>query len=89
MSLSEKLAVVSNKEKKQVLCKLGQMLVGGAIPAEDRDHLVIAVMTPSGDPRRISSIALAAVLQEEGHNISGTSITTHRLKRCSCFRVGA
>jgi hypothetical protein len=89
MSLSEKLAAASNKEKKQVICKLGQLMVGSVLPIEDRDYLIAAVMTPSGDPRRISSAALAAVLQEEGHDISSTSITSHRLKRCCCFRGGA
>ena len=86
MSLSEKLTAVSNKEKKQSLCKLGQLMVGSILPLEDRDYLISAVMTPSGDPQRISSAALAAVLQEEGHDVSGTSITNHRLKRCCCFR---
>jgi hypothetical protein len=88
MSLSEKLTAVSNKEKKQSLCKLGQMMVGNTLPIEDRDYLIAAVMTPSGDPQRISSAALASVLQEEGHDISATSITHHRLKRCGCFRGG-
>lgn len=88
MSLSERLNLVSNKEKKTILCKLGELMTGTEIQIEDRDQLVAAVMTPSGDSRRISSAALAFVLSEEGYLVSATSITNHRLKRCSCFKGG-
>jgi hypothetical protein len=88
MSLSERLTSVSNKEKKTVLCKLGELMAGTELQIEDRDHLIAAVVIPSGDSRRISSAALASVLSEEGHFISATSITNHRLKRCSCFKRG-
>lgn len=88
MSLSERLASVSNKENKTALCKLGELMVGSELSLEDRDQLIAAVMTPSGDPRRISSDALSQALEEEGISISSTSITRHRLKRCSCFKRG-
>jgi hypothetical protein len=64
-------------------------MTGPKLSIDDRDQLISVVMIPSGDSRRISSAALASVLSEEGHFISATSITTHRLKRCSCFRGGA
>ena len=88
MSLSERLTLVSNKEKKITLCKLGDLMAGTSLQTEDRDQLISAVLTPSGDARRISSDALSHALEEEGISISGTSITRHRLKRCSCFKGG-
>ena len=88
MSLSERLILVSNKENKTTLCKLGELMTESELGIEDRDQLVAAVMTPSGDSRRISSTALAFVLSEEGHSVSATSITNHRLKRCLCFKGG-
>jgi hypothetical protein len=88
MSLSERLTLVSNKERKTVLCKLGELMAGTELQIEDRDHLIAAVLIPSGDPRRISSDALSHALEEEGISVSGTSITRHRLKRCSCFKRG-
>ena len=88
MSLSERLTLFSNKEKKTALCKLGELMAGTELQIEDRDQLISAVLTPSGDARRISSDALSHALEEEGISISGTSITRHRLKRCSCFKRG-
>ena len=89
MSLSERLAEVSTSESKTVLCKLGELMLGTDLSLEDRDNLIAAVLTPSGDPRRISSDAISHALEEEENiSISATSITRHRLKRCSCFKKG-
>ena len=85
MSLADRL-VKETVQSKEIVCKLGALLIDESIPQKDRDVLELVVNTPATAPGGLTNSAIARVLREENHYISNSSVDRHRRGDCGCSR---
>lgn len=88
MPLADKLSAASdNYQKDKSTCKLVALTLDPNIPKKDREALSEVINLKEGDEGFIPNSTLAALLTEEGYDISASSVDRHRGNKCSCRRL--
>jgi hypothetical protein len=89
MPLADKLTTASQEYKKnQTTCKLVALTQDQKIPKRDRDALAEVINLTENDEGFIPNSRLAVLLNEEGYDVSASSVDRHRGGKCSCRRIG-
>jgi hypothetical protein len=89
MSISERIVQASESPKKVRLCKLGVLLAGSILSAEDKNHINLVIDTDIRTPNRVSNVSLASILREEGFDISVSAVDRHKKRTCGCYNLSA
>lgn len=84
MTLSERLTHSSKPQER--FCKIGLILNGTQLSAEDNKVLKDFLDTPEGVVGRLTNAAIAVALRAEGFDISNSSVDRHRGGQCACNR---
>jgi hypothetical protein len=84
MSLAEKLQRTTPTGA-GLPCKIGSLLQGTQLSAEDKAKLAEVLEVPYGSPGRLPNTAIAAALREEGFDVGDASVNKHRGGTCRCF----
>lgn len=88
MPLADKLQKASVDYKVAVsTCKLMSLTIDPKISKKDRDALLSIVDLLPHEDGFIPNSRLAALLREEGYDISPSAVDRHRGNRCSCQRL--
>jgi hypothetical protein len=86
MSLGDTLELLA-KESKNQRCKLGVLMDSGSLELHDHATLITILQQPKDDPARVTNKAIAALLRDEGYDITDTTVDRHRSKTCLCHKV--
>jgi hypothetical protein len=89
MSISEKIKQASQAPVGLRLCKLGVLLAGSILSEQDKKDITSVIETDISSPNRVSNVALAGILREEGFDISVSAVDRHKKKSCGCYNLSA
>jgi hypothetical protein len=89
MSISEKIKQASSNPTKVRLCKLGVLLAGSILSDQDKNDIISVINADINNPNRVSNVALAVILREEGFDISVSAVDRHKKKSCGCYNLSA
>lgn len=84
MSLLEKLEQVTPLGA-GLPCKIGSLLNGDKLSAEERAKLQEVLDVPYGTPGRLPNTTIAAALRSEGYDVGNAAVNKHRRHACRCF----
>lgn len=88
MPLADKLSVASETYlKSKTTCKLIALTLDTKVPKKDREALAAVIELPMHAEGYIPNSTLAALLREEGYDISTSAVDRHRGNKCSCRRL--
>jgi hypothetical protein len=87
MSISEKIKQASENPTSLRLCKLGVLLAGTILSEQDKTDITSVLETDITSPNRVSNVALAGILREEGFDISVSAVDRHKKKSCGCYNL--
>lgn len=85
MSLSERLAQIRSASPGTAPCKIGRMLTGTEMPAEDQKILVAELERPRDATSWLTSRTIVSALMAEGYDVSETTVNKHRRGDCTCY----
>lgn len=89
MRISEKIKQASKGPTKIRLCKLGVLLAGSILSDQEKKDITSVIDTDINFPNRVSNLALAGILREEGFDISISAVDRHKKKSCGCYNPSA
>jgi hypothetical protein len=88
MPLADKLQKASADHRVAVsTCKLMSLTINPKIAKKDREALLSIVDLLPDEDGYIPNSQLAALLREEGYDISPSAVDRHRGNKCSCRRL--
>ena len=88
MPLADKLSEASEAYRKdKSTCKLIALTLDPKVPKKDREALAAVIDIPLDADGYIPNSTLAALLKEEGYDISASAVDRHRGNKCSCRRL--
>lgn len=88
MPLADRLSAASNNYRTgKTACKLHYLTIDPKVPQKDREALAAVIDLKENDEGYIPNSTLATLLNEEGYDISASSVDRHRGNRCSCRRL--
>jgi hypothetical protein len=88
MPLTDKLLSASDSYTDSIsTCKLIAITRDPAMSKKDKDALLEAIRLTKEDLSFIPNSRLAALLREEGYDVSPSAVDRHRRGACSCRRL--
>lgn len=87
MELAAKLKEANRQYKSNFLCKLMQVTLDEKLSKADVDAITTVINSNPLHDNHVPNNKLAAVLREEGYDISSSSVDRHRRGECSCTRM--
>ena len=87
MALADKLREANNEYKSNFLCNLMQITLNEKLSKADVDAIIAVINSNPLNENHVPNNKLAAVLREEGYDISSSAVDRHRRGECSCTRM--
>lgn len=85
MSLVKRLDEAASRSRPGLACRLGSILRGNDMSAEEKTYLQKVLETPADDPARIPATAIMQALHQEGYQIGVAAVNRHRRRECRCY----
>jgi hypothetical protein len=85
LSLVKRLDEAASKSRPGLACRLGSILRGSDMSAEEKTYLQKVLETPADDPARIPTTAITQALHQEGYQIGVAAVNRHRRRECRCY----
>lgn len=87
MALAERLREANREYLGNFLCKLMQITLDPKLSKDDVDAIIAVINSNPLNENHVPNNKLAAVLREEGFDISSSAVDRHRRGDCSCTRM--
>lgn len=87
MTLAARLQEANKQYKSNFLCKLMQITLDKKLSKADVEAIIAVINSNPLNDNHVPNNKLAAVLREEGYDISSSAVDRHRRGDCSCTRV--
>jgi hypothetical protein len=86
MGLAQKIDAAKSQQKLKFMCRLMQVTVDSSLPKEDAESILKVINANPDSENYIPNSKLAAVLRQEGYDVSSSAVDRHKNKTCSCYR---